>query len=157
MLQQKVSRNGAPVSERPQPLPFFLEPSLLERFSYTLDDPAVVPCGNRTCYRLLFAPTPGAIQRGRDIEQRLLESSVGTLLVDTGHYGIIRADAHTVQPYTSFKVDVYWFEVSLTQVQSRGVMVTVMIEMSYGYDPIIGAAKTKRRFYEYVDIVVPPS
>jgi hypothetical protein len=77
--------------------------------------------------------------------------------VDTGHYGILSADAHTIQPYESFKVDVFWFRVSLTQVQSRGVMVTVTIEMSYSYDPILGGPKTKRRFYEYVDISVPPS
>jgi len=155
--QQPIWRNGKDVTDPVEPMEFFMDRELLERFEFSLSEPVRVVCGDRrVCWNLSFVPRTGAIHRSNSIEQRLLDESVGTLLVDEKHYGIVRADALTTKPYTSWKVDVYWFVVAMTQIEVRGTMVTSTVEFSYAYSPLIGRVHTKKRFYEYTKFTLPP-
>ncbi len=155
--QLKVWRDGKDVSESAQPLPLFIDGDFLQQFEYALGMPARVPCDDHECWRIAFTPKPDAGPRDGDLDQVLLGSAAGTLLVNCEDYGIVRADAHTLQPYNSLVFDVYWFSVSLTQVPVDGTMVTATIEMSFAYKKFWGGRKTKRRFYEYTDVTLPPS
>lgn len=157
VLQRKTVRDGKNVSDRPAPLPLFINCTFLEQFDYVFAVPAQVPCDTGECWRLDFVPKAGAFPETGDLEQLMMGSTSGTLLVDSASYGILRADARTLQPYKSFAVDIFWFSVSLTQVPVDGTMVTATIEISYAFDPLFGGPKTKRRFYEYSDVVLPPS
>lgn len=157
MLQLKVERDGKAVSESSKPLPLFIDEEFLNRFEYAFEDPALVQCGDRECYRLAFMPKGSLTPPDGELEQVLIAQASGTLLVDSTDYSILRADAHSVRAHTTFMYDVYWFSVNLTQQAVDGVMVTSFIEMSYSYKKLWGGTKTKRRFYEYTDVSVPPS
>src|SRR3972149_521163 len=132
MMQRKTQRDGEPVDEKAERLPFFLEPDLLSRFTFSLAKPAQVRCGDRrTCWYLKFAPKPGMLPASSEMEEQLLGKSSGTILVDTEHFGIVRADARTSAPHRSFKVSVDWFVVSMTQQMTDGTMGPSRIEMTF--------------------------
>lgn len=157
MLQQKVLRDEKAITEQARPLPMFIDRAFLEQFDYAFEEPARIQCGARECWRISFTPKLDVRPKDGDLENVLMGSAAGTLLVDCKGYGIVVASAHSIQPYNSFKVDIYWFSVVLTQMSVHGTMVTSTIEISYAYNPIIGKAKTVRRFYEYTDVHLPPS
>jgi hypothetical protein len=157
MLQRKVMRDGKPQREAPKPLPFFIDVALLARFEFNLAEPAEVPCDNRECWRLSFAPRLGEVDVSDDPDRKMFASSVGTLLVDKATYAIIRVEGHVAVPYRSFFYNVLYSSVTITQAMHEGTMIVMTIELSYAYDPIIGGIKTKRRFYRTVDVSLPPS
>ncbi len=156
MLQRATWRDGKNVQDDIEPLSAFMNPALLAGFDFFLERPDHEPCGTgQTCWRLGFAPRKNSKPRG-NLEQQLLESSAGTLFVEQEHFGIVHVDAHITRPYTSWKVDVSSFVLSMTQMEIDRTMVTSTVEFSFTYNPILGSARTMRRYYEYVEIKLPP-
>lgn len=156
MVQRKTMRDGVVVREQSQQLPFFIEPSLLEKFEFTFTEPFNVPCGEHECWRLSFAPKPSLTERTDDEDRKMFATSAGTLLVEKSTNAIVRVDAHMTQPLRTWLYTVAWSTVTITQSFHEGVAVVATIEMSYAYSTFF-SHKVKRRFYRTVDVRMPPS
>lgn len=157
VLQRKTSRDGRLVREKAEPLPFFLEPSMLARFQFKFATPREVPCGDHSCWMLAFAPRSGEVDRSDDPERTMLTASVGTVLVDKASHVILRVEGRMTTPHRSFLYTVLWSRVTITQAMHNGVMIVATIEIRFAYDPFLGGVKTKRRFYRTLDVALPPS
>lgn len=157
MLQRKTLRDGVALHEPSRPLSFFLEPSLLEKYEFTLSEPIEVPCDDHECWRLSFAPRVGLIDDVMgDDDRKMFAASVGTLLIEKGSHAIVRVDAHMAQPLHTWLYTIEWSSVTITQTLHDGVAVVATIEISYAYKTFF-SRKTKRRFYRTVGVMIPPS